>query len=262
MSNVDADSLEALLELFFLLGSEEVLGVEDRGSLIGRQRLLGILLQVLQREDVLNILVEVKVANLDRVLSSVVVFELLVLLGRQLNLLRVQRRAELGRIDGALSEGIVILHEFTETSSVSHDGVLDLLEQRHNLLRAREVNVLVNVGRLGATVGLVDRVLEHERVIDEGQVLDIALLVAVDVHEGLELLLGKLALEQVAGLAELLGRNLEVVVPILILEEASGVKALSLDEGLESILEGSAEGVIVGGGINLAVEGLSSRITD
>lgn len=255
MLHVDADSHQSFLELTFLLVGQHVLGIEDGRSLVRRQSLLGILLQVLQREDVLNILIEIEVADLDGIFGvSVEVLEQLILFSRQLNLLGIKRRPELGGIDSALSEGIMILHEFSKTRSVPHHSILHLLEQLVDLLRAREVNVPVHVGRLGATEWLINGVLEHKGVVDEGQVLNVALLVAVDVDKGLQLLLGQLAFQQMAGLTELLRRNLEMVVPILILEEASRVKALSLDEGLESLLESSAKGMIMSGGINLAVE--------
>lgn len=93
------------------------------------------------------------------------------------------------------------------------------------------------IGRLGASVGLVDDISQDLAVVQESEVLDVALLVTIHLGDGPVLLIGDVDLEQSEDLLELLGRYLEVVVSVMVLEEALGVEPLSDDQGLELVLQ-------------------------
>ena len=63
MANEPAEALHALIEDLFFLGGEDVLRVKDGWGMELLCLLQGILLQVLEGEDVLDCLVEVNVVN-------------------------------------------------------------------------------------------------------------------------------------------------------------------------------------------------------
>lgn len=100
------------------------------------------LLEILLGEDSLDVLVKVVVSDLDWIRwVSVEVFEVLVLLFGQLNLLGVEGSSEFGGLDGSLSEWIVVLKELSKSDSVPHNGVLDLLQESIDVLGSSEINV-------------------------------------------------------------------------------------------------------------------------
>lgn len=174
---------ESLVEFLFFRSTQEILWIQNRGRLEDGESSLGVLLQVLVREDVLDLFVEVEVSNFDGIVgASVVVFEALVLGCGQLQFLGVQSCSEFGGFDGALSERIVVLEELAKSYSVSLDVVPDLLHEFGDLSRAVEVGVALNVSGLGAGVGLVDDVSEALGVCNEPEILDIAQLVGVGSH--------------------------------------------------------------------------------
>lgn len=119
-------------------------------------------------EYALDVLVEFEVLDLERIdVASVVVFEDLVLLGGQLYLLGVQGRSELGGLDSSLSQRIVILKELAESDSVSHDVILDLLDEGLDLAGTGEVDVKWLVGALGTSVWIIDDVVAVLAILEE-----------------------------------------------------------------------------------------------
>ena len=56
----------------------------------------------------------------------------------------------LGGLNSSLSEWIVILEELTDSDSVSHDVVLDLVHERVDVSGTSEINVEVHISGLGA----------------------------------------------------------------------------------------------------------------
>ena len=183
MPDLGGELEESLVEFLFFRSTQEILWIQNRGRLEDGESSLGVLLQVLVREDVLDLFVEVEVSNFDGIVgASVVVFEALVLGCGQLQFLGVQSCSEFGGFDGALSERIVVLEELAKSYSVSLDVVPDLLHEFGDLSRAVEVGVALNVSGLGAGVGLVDDVSEALGVCNEPEILDIAQLVGVGSH--------------------------------------------------------------------------------
>ena len=131
----------------------------------------------------------------------------------------MQNRPELLLSDVPLSELVVVDEELAESKSVLLDHLLDLLHEGLDLLGAGEVEVGLHVGGLGARGGAVDRVFEHLSVVDEVQVLNVILLVSVNQHDGLQFPVAQVEAEPSQHLLELLGRNLEVLVSVEVLEE-------------------------------------------
>lgn len=63
MANEPAEALKAFIEDLFFLGVQHVLGVKDGGGMELLCLLEGVLLQVLEGEDVLDCLIKVNVVN-------------------------------------------------------------------------------------------------------------------------------------------------------------------------------------------------------
>lgn len=156
------------MKLALLLLIQHRLRIQDRWSNVVRKSLSWVLLEVLVGEYALDVLVEFEVLDLERIdVASVVVFEDLVLLGGQLYLLGVQGRSELGGLDSSLSQRIVILKELAESDSVSHDVILDLLDEGLDLAGTGEVDVKWLVGALGTSVWIIDDVVAVLAILEE-----------------------------------------------------------------------------------------------
>ena len=119
-------------------------------------------------EYALDILVELEVFDLEWIdVTSVVVFENLVLLGGQLYLLGIKSRSEFGSLNSSLSQWIVILEELTESDSVSHDVVLNLLDKSLDLAGTGEIDVEWLVGGLSTSVRIVDNIIAILAILEE-----------------------------------------------------------------------------------------------
>lgn len=119
VSDVGADSAHQVVELLLLVGVQIIPWVQDRLHLEVGEALAWALLQILLGENLLNLFIKFEVPHLVGIFwVSVVVLELLVLLHGQLQLLGVESSSELGGIDHTLSEGVVVLQEFSESDSV------------------------------------------------------------------------------------------------------------------------------------------------
>lgn len=181
-------------------------------------------------------MVEREVFDLEWVyVASVVVLEDLVLLGGELYLLSIEGCSELGSLDSSLSQWVMILQELTKSDSVSHDVVLDLLNESFDGTGTGEVDVEWLVGGLSTSVRLVDDVVSILAIFEEWHVLDVTVVVAVFLDNGSKLCIADLNTKESDGLFELFWGNLEVVVSIWVLEEALGVKSFSSDEVSECI---------------------------
>jgi hypothetical protein len=112
------------------------------------------------REYALDVLVELEVFDLEWIdAASIIVLEDLVLWGGELYLLSVEGSSKLGGLDSSLSQWIVILQEFTKSDSVSHDIILDLLNQNFDGTGTSEVDVEWLIGGLSTGVWFVDDVV-------------------------------------------------------------------------------------------------------
>jgi len=141
MVHVDSDSLQALLQLFFLRLGEGVLRVQNRRSVVGRKSNLRVLLKSFYRENLLDLIIEVRVPDLywvdrapERLLQQVV------LLLRQLYLLGVESSSEFGRLDRSFAKWVVILEEFSQPDPVSLHVVLNLCQKVLELFRTFEIS--------------------------------------------------------------------------------------------------------------------------
>lgn len=235
------------MKLGCLAFAQDVLWVQDRWGDIGRKSLGWVLFEILLREYALDVLVELEVLDLEWVhVASVVVLEDLVLLGGELYLLSVEGGSELGRLNSSLSQWIVILQEFSKSDSVSHDVVLDLLDESFDGTGTGEVDVEWLIGGLSTGVRFVDDVVSVLTIVEEWHVLDITIIVSVLLDNGIELGIADLNTEESDGLFELFWGNLEVVVSIWILEEALSIKSLSSNEVSECI-KNAADILFIGG---------------
>jgi len=188
------------------------------------------------REYALDVLVELEVFDLEWVdVASIIVLEDLVLWGGELYLLSVEGSSELGGLDSSLSQWIVILQEFTKSDSVSHDIILDLLNQNFDGTGTSEVDVEWLIGGLSTGVWFVDDVVTVLAIVEERHVLDVTIIVSVLLDNGVKLSIADLNTKECDGLFELFWGNLEVVVSIWVLEEALGIKSLSSDEVSELV---------------------------
>ena len=263
MVNDSANSSQNIVQLLLLIAIQNILRVQNAWSIVSGKSLLRVLLESLKGEDGFNGFVEISVSNESAIiLVSKEVLQSLVLFDGELNLLGVESGSELGSLDNSLSEWVVILQELAESDAISLNLVLHLLKESIVRVGTSKVDIGGTISRLHASVRLVDVVLQDKSVIDELQVLDITLLVAINADDGSQYFLRHLALEQVAGLSELLGRALQGVVAVLILEEASSIESFSLDELFESALEVINHLDIGFGGWNLSVDRGSSSITE
>jgi hypothetical protein len=139
---------------------EDALWIQDRWCDIGRKGLGWVLLEILLREYALDVLVELEVFDLEWIdAASIIVLEDLVLWGGELYLLSVEGSSKLGGLDSSLSQWIVILQEFTKSDSVSHDIILDLLNQNFDGTGTSEVDVEWLIGGLSTGVWFVDDVV-------------------------------------------------------------------------------------------------------
>lgn len=159
----------------------------------------------------------------------------MVLLGGELYLLSVEGSSELGCLNSSLSQWIVILQEFTESDSVSHDVVLNLLNKRINGIGTGEVDVKWLIGGFSTGVSFVDDVVAVFAIVEEWHVLDVTFIVSVLLDNGIELGIADLNTKESNGLFELFWGHLEVVMSIWVLEEALSIKSLSSDEVSELI---------------------------
>lgn len=156
-------------------------------------------------------------------------------MGGELYLLSVEGSSELGCLNSSLSQWIVILQEFTESDSVSHDVVLNLLNKRINGIGTGEVDVKWLIGGFSTGVSFVDDVVAVFAIVEEWHVLDVTFIVSVLLDNGIELGIADLNTKESNGLFELFWGHLEVVVSIWVLEEALSIKSLSSDEVSELI---------------------------
>ena len=119
-------------------------------------------------EYALNILVEFEVFDLEWInITSIVVFQDLVLLGGQLYLLSVKSCSKLGRLDSSLSQRIVILKELAESDSISHNVVLDLLDKSLDLAGTGKIDVEWLVGGLSTGVRIINYVVTVLAILEE-----------------------------------------------------------------------------------------------
>lgn len=206
--------------------------------------LQGVLLQVLEGEDVLDCLVEVNVVDLGGVVGySVIGLEGLVFIIGQHDLLRVKDSSELLVDNMALSEGVVILEELTKTDAVLLDLGLQLEHQVSDLLLANENSLLADILIFLSLVQLFHLLfegLEGCAIIDELKIPNLIVVSAVDRLNGAHFLIVHNEAQVIQGLSELLRGHLEVFVTIPILEEALGVKSVScepLTEGTKDLLD-------------------------
>ena len=199
------------------------------------------------REYALDVLVELEVFDLEWVdAASIIVLEDLVLWGGELYLLSIEGSSELGGLDSSLSQWIVILQEFTKSDSVSHDIILDLLNQNFDGTGTSEVDVEWLIGGLSTGVWFVDDVVTVLAIIEERHVLDVTIIVSVLLDNGVKLSIADLNTKECDGLFELFWGNLEVVVSIWVLEEALGIKSLSSDE-VSELIKNLVDILLIGG---------------
>ncbi len=199
------------------------------------------------REYALDVLVELEVFDLEWVdVASIIVLEDLVLWGGELYLLSVEGSSELGGLDSSLSQWIVILQEFTKSDSVSHDIILDLLNQNFDGTGTSEVDVEWLIGGLSTGVWFVDDVVTVLAIVEERHVLDVTIIVSVLFDNGVKLSIADLNTKECDGLFELFWGNLEVVVSIWVLEEALGIKSLSSDE-VSELIKNLVDILLIGG---------------
>ena len=133
-------------------------------------------------------MVELEVFDLEWVhVASVVVFKDLVFFGGELYLLSIESGSELGRLDSALSQWIMILQEFTKSDSVSHNLVLDLLDEIGDTVGTGEIDVEWLISRLSTSVRIVDYIVAVLAVLEEWQVLDVSFIVSILFDDGSEL---------------------------------------------------------------------------
>ena len=147
VSDVSSNSLHANVEFGLFSFRQLSLSIQDGWRIVSGQGFLWCLLQILLCEDFLNLFIEVEVSNLQWVpRASVVVLKFLIFFSRQLEFLCIQCGSELGGLNGTLSKWIMILEELTDSNSVSHDVVLDLLHEWINVSSTSEINVEIDVG--------------------------------------------------------------------------------------------------------------------
>lgn len=134
-------------------------------------------------EDPLNFLIEFEVSDFQWVSwASEVVLKLLVFCSCKLKFLSVESGSELSGLNGTLSKWIMVLEEFTNSNSISHDMVLDLVHKWVDVSRSAEINVEVYIGRLGSRVWLINNILKAGSISDEWQIFNISKLVTICSH--------------------------------------------------------------------------------
>ena len=128
------------------------------------------------------------------------------------------------------------MEEFSDSDSMSLNHIHDLGHQSINGLGSSEIDINWLVSGLGTSVSLIDFILKACAVIQEWKVLDISELSSIDLNDGGQLSIRNLNSEKSDSLLELLWRDLEMVVSILVLEETLGIKSLSVDKEHELLL--------------------------
>lgn len=108
-------------------------------------------------------------------------------MGGELYLLSIESGSELGSLDSSLSQWVVILQEFTKSDSVSHNLVLNLLDQIGDALGTGEVDVEWLISGLSTSVWIVDYIVAVLAVLEEWQVLDVSFVVSILLNDGSEL---------------------------------------------------------------------------
>lgn len=136
---------------------------------------------------------------------------------------------------------------------MSENKFFDFVHQNLDLLGSSEVSVLRNIS--GLSSGRVHKSchMQAVAVAQESQVLNITLLVAIDSGHSSNLVVLDWALQQSQDLLELLWRNLEVIVAIMILEEALGIESLPDHELSKVLTQLIDQTLILIGGIDLSV---------
>lgn len=129
----------------------------------------------------------------------------------------------------------MILEELLQSDSVFLDLSLQFENQLLIFSFAREDVNFANILGLFSLVHFILACLEWIGIIDEIHVTDFVLVSAIDLNDCLDFLIRHGEAEVCKGLSELLGRHLEVFVAVPILEEALGVKSVSLEPFFESI---------------------------
>ena len=195
MVNDSANSSQNIVQLLLLIAIQNILRVQNAWSIVSGKSLLRVLLESLKGEDGFNGFVEISVSNESAIiLVSKEVLQSLVLFDGELNLLGVESGPELGSLDDSLSEWVVILQELAESDAISLNLVLHLLKESIVRVGTSKVDIGGTISRLHASVRLVDVVLQDKSVIDELQVLDITLLIAINADDGSQYFLRHLAL--------------------------------------------------------------------
>lgn len=164
------------------------------------------------------------------------IFKELILLSRQLYLLSVESSSEFSGINSSLSKRIMILEEFSNSDSVSLNHVHDFCHQSINSLGSREIDINWLVSRLGSGIRLIDFVFKDRAIIQEWKILNISKLGSINLDNRGQLSIRNLYSKKSDSLLELLWRDLEMVVSILILEETLCIKSLSVDKEHELFL--------------------------
>lgn len=214
-------------------------------------------------EDSLDLLVEIEISDFERInWASKGVLEHLVLSGGQLYLLGVKSGPEFSGLDGTLSERVVILKEFTESDSMSFYLVSDLLHKVLYSLGSSEVNIMLDIGRLGTGIWMIDNISQNITVLEEWEVFDISEFISISSDDRGKLLSVHINTKKSDSLLELLWRYLEVIMSILILEEGFGIKSLSVDEELEFLDNLGDISSIAIVSLLLSIETLSSGIIE
>lgn len=130
------------------------------------------------------------------------------------------------------------------------------------LLLTVKVSESVNIGRLGASGGAVDDVLEAVGVSEEVSVLNLVVLVSVDESNSVDRGLIDLETESVKDLSEDLGADLEGAERVSILEEGLGIESVLSDDFTELIDDTLDDIVVLSLSISSTVHGLGADITD
>lgn len=124
----------------------------------------------------------------------------------------------------------MILEELTDSDSISLDMILNFVHKSCHSLWAWEVNILWFISWLGTSEVFIDDIVENIAVLQEWQVLNITIFVSIDFGNRSILGIWDIYLKKGQNLLELLWRNLEMVMTIMILEEGLSVKSLPLNQ--------------------------------
>lgn len=106
VAHVNAQSVQKSVQSSLLIVREARLGIKDGGGAEGGEGLRGVLLKCLIGKDIGDLFAEVDIVDegrVSRVGDGVVVFQQLVLVGGEHNLLGMEGGAELGGLDASLA---------------------------------------------------------------------------------------------------------------------------------------------------------------